>query len=251
MTRSLCHCMRAAVVALAIVGSLCWTSPAKADFRIRVEDTALGIGVVLTAVPGSGFVNYTGPVGTFTLTVDTGTSKPILAPYGSMDLTSLTLTSTGADSIRIWLEDTGFVAPAGTMNIGAKIGGTLTDGEINFNAWASGSNGVIALGPDQPVVGPLPGLGFLPGDSMSPWSPPFSATSGAFSGTAGGDQFDTGGVYSLMMQVVVAFDGPGATSFDAEVLTSAVPEPSSMVIAGIGLFSLAGARLRRRKKLVA
>ena len=47
--------------------------------------------------------------------------------------------------------------------------------------------------------------------------------------------------------VTIAFNGPGSVSFDYSADNTLVPEPSSMMLAVLGVLGLVGYGLRRRK----
>lgn len=244
--------LRCALIALAAAAGLCVAPAARADFRLRVEDLGTGTGIVLTDTGGTGVISYSGSLGgssVFTLTVTTGISKPVQVPYGSMDLNSVTVDSKGAGTLQITLEDTDFVASANPLPVGANIGGTQTNGSITYQAWADGTNAVINLGADQSPAGALGAIGSVPGTSTAAWSPAFTSSSIAFSGSSGGPNFTVGNAFSLMQQVTLTFNSAGVASFDAAVTT--VPEPNSVVIAGIGVAGLLGMGWWRRRSIVA
>lgn len=170
-----------------------------------------------------GAVTWIGSLGSWTLNVSTGITKPILGSSGNphMDLNSVnTSNSAVATSLTIEFSDTGFTAiGSGSTNIG---GTTL--GNVTYQTYWSASNAALAkdnLMTSQAFGGP------------------------AFSGSATGSGPNVN-LYSLT-QVVTISHGAGSgqnSSFDAEVR---VPDSGSTIaLLGAALATL-GLISRRRK----
>jgi hypothetical protein len=226
-------------------------------FRLRVEDTVLGLGTVITdngpgdLNPVIGAVTFSGAIGSnFLVNVSTGVTQPLIGgvgDFGQLDLNSVNVATTGAGTLRITLEEQNFVGPLGPLEAIGTVGGTLTAAGSTFavQAWASGSNAVPAFGPDLPV-GPIGAIGGIPAGSAAVWAPMLMFGPGAFSSTSS-TVFDNGAVqtFSLFTQVVIAFSAPGSVSFDINTQVVPVPEPTSLLLLGTGLAGW-GVALRRR-----
>lgn len=245
------------------IGLMGLASPAQAQFRIRVEDLDLGVGAIITdQAPGDniavvGGVNYSGTIGNFLVTVNTGLSKPLLSNgYAEMDLNFTVQTMTGG-RIRITLEDNGFTGGSpGNLILRASIGGTLSGpagSSLTAQSTVNTSNNYIALGAD---TGPsaagvaLPAIGGTPaGTNVNAFSPIFTAPpfdSGiAFSGS-GSAGFTASGPYALYQQVVINLTGNGSVTGD--LATQVLPGPGGLALALTAVPGFGLAWLRRRFK---
>jgi hypothetical protein len=207
---------------------------------------------------GLGEITIFGGIGSFTVNVTTGISKPVIPTqpnaYAEIDLLSVNVTTSGAGILRITLEDSDFEnGPDGPLDLIATVGGTLSpNSQAFFQSWVSPTNGVPTLGLDAGLFGlpaALGAIGGIPGDSVAVYSPVTavvnsgSVTSAfALSDTAA---FTKSGSYSMFTQATVAFSGGGTVSFDSN-LAVLTPEPTSLLLLGSGLASLG--LLGRRKK---
>src|SRR5215470_1789161 len=211
-----------------------FSSPVSATMRLRIEDLSNGgdVGAVITDNgPGDinplvGALTFSGQVGSFLVNVTTGLSKPIVggSDLGQIDLNSVNVLTSGAGTLRLTLEDTGYLAgPDSTLHVFGTVGGTLTapaGSTITVQSWANGNNLVPDLGPDQGVGA----IGGTPAGSVAAWTPEADFGSGAFSGSGVGEfNNGAGDTFSLFAQITVSFTGPGSVSFDEN--QRVVPEP--------------------------
>jgi len=166
------------------------------------------------ANPSVNVVTYIGTIGTWSLNVSTGSSHGASA---GTDLDLNTVNSTSATStLTIQFSDTGFPV-SGSEEF--KVGGTLQGtGTLTFNEYA----GATKFSTTTPI-----------GSTLTFSSSPFAgSTGGAYTG---------GGAFTEV--AVLAFTGPGSTSFDAAL--TPVPEPTSVALFG-GALLVIGSAFRRK-----
>jgi PEP-CTERM motif-containing protein len=294
--------MMFSVVAFWLVAMLLPTS-ASAQFRLRVEDLTTGLsqygyGVVVTdngvadedAQDGRIQVSFFTFEGTpienplsenvhWSLTV--GISKPdsFIGP-STLELQSFNLTSTGAATVRLTLEDIGFSLGApGSLNLVNGIGGSFCAGGtpdpltscqtdsaaiVVVNSFANAGEYVPVLGVDSGLVngplGPMAASGALTEIGANTADAIASQTfnlgysgSGptAFAGTTSSAFDATNPLYSMFTQIVISFAGAGDINFTQDTTTVVAgaletPEPGSLMLIGTGVVALAGRRRRRK-----
>lgn len=222
---------------VAAAGLFAVTSTAQATLSLRVIDGTTTIatindGGVGDLNPTLGAVTYVGSFGAAITNVDSGLSKPIIGSVTAPELhLDGVLASSGAISLTLMLSDTDF---SGSLaDFYASIGGVLDGGlgsDITYSIYRDLSNTLFGIGAANLVcsVGPLTGNPF------------------------GGNCANTLGVdsaYSITMVAALNHAGAGHSSFNAITGDNAsVPEPSAMILAGIGLIGLAA--WSKRKTMV-
>ncbi len=253
----------------AVMATFVFSSSADAAFRLRVDNgtttgvaiTDNGAGDLWTSGQGHDYdgansIVFAGSVGTFSLNVTTGVKSPAFQSPGSyvgIDLSNISINSSGAGTLRLILEADGFDIPADgeILEVTNQTGGVLSSpgGSVTFTSYANHDNGTPDLGADNAVSGAIAavnGIGTAPAVSTSLTfnDPP----SGAFSGTSV-TSFVKSGTYSLYTVVEINFTQAGSISFNNTTATS--PAPAGLVLAlSAAPFGL-GAWLRRRRSRTA
>jgi hypothetical protein len=190
--------------------------------EIEIESTGA------TTIIGSG-TGITTPVSIngWTITSVTGvSSSPGLSPFG-IDLTVDATCTSGAcltTPLEIFYSATGFNASVSAGGFQTTYSATVTgSGNTNEIAWANNTNTLLALGASNKI-----------GAGVGPFSAP-----GGFGTSTGGPGQVSATPYSLTIEDVLTAGTSGSSSFSTDAnLTgnlTAVPEPSSLVLLGLGL----------------
>jgi hypothetical protein len=171
--------------------------------------------------------------------VTTGITQPAFLDQPHMDLNTVHVQSNGVHNIVLLFSETDFSVASNPINL--AFGGTTTIGNgtsvtaaAYFDNSGTGNNALFCGG-----AGDNCGVN----GSLIATLGPFS---GAFAGTASGPGPATT-PYSLT-QAIRLTTGTGTTTFSGNFeLTSAVPEPASLLLLGGGLLGAAASARRRRR----
>jgi hypothetical protein len=150
-------------------------------------------------------------------------------PNGQLDTDTITVSTTGAGTLFIWITEQGITAPPGTVNVTSGLTANLINGAITNVALST----------------------FLsPTNSVSPPNGNLLDTN-AF--TAIGTQSNTvsmleNGTYSLQSLYVITATGAGNANLTIDLAANNVPEPATFGLFG-GALVVVGLLRRKRQRL--
>jgi hypothetical protein len=169
--------------------------------------------------------------------------ETFLASPAHMDMSTLTVSSTGAGTATLIFSMNNINSPTGLGTINELITGHIASGtgsiSVAYTTYGSNSNTLF-------TTNPAPADGRTGTATGTATTNPLGTISASSSGT-----FTASAPYSLTEVLAITFSGAGSISLssDSSANFTAVPEPSSMAIAGLGALGMIGYGLRRRKAL--
>jgi len=181
-------------------------------------------GATSGTVLGTNMVTFAGSVGQWTINSSTGTNP--LLNGGFWDLGSFNAASDPASSntLTILFSETNVTGPVGSWLM--DIGGTQSNDSFVFDTWVDAGNSAFAM---------TTAIGALSSGSSS-----YALSGGPFA-------VPISGTYSITERITLTPVGTGGShTFGANANLRPVPEPSSLVLLGIGLLGV-GIGCRRMK----
>ncbi len=213
-------------LALASAALFCAAPAAQAALQLRLTQGVNVVTIVDNA--NTGAVTFNGSIGTYTLTVDTAQSKPLLGTAASPHM-DLTFVANGVGTLTIEAWDNGFTtSPAGVFtNIGGTVSTSNAGNTVTYQSF-TGVNGT-------------------PFDTSGNSSALLTRGPGAFSAVVP-MSITVPAPYSIEQKVVITHLTSGVSSGDADL--QAVPAPAGLVLLAVGAPFLAVGYYRRKKAAV-
>jgi PEP-CTERM motif len=214
-------------------------APARADLEISLSTNGSTWTEVAHDVSGGGAsysnTNFSG-FNISMLSDDSNSPGTPLLAYLEGAVTHIINNNKGTATLYIKLSDTGFTSPltsAGPVLLDSQIGGSVTVG---------GADNTLTY---QSEVTPTVGPSFTPG----PQTPNITGTPRSYS-TDAAEQITSGltGTYSITECFKITLDHGSQFGFQSSTNLSYAPEPSSLALAALGAFGLAGYGVRRRAR---
>jgi hypothetical protein len=222
------------------------TIPANAAIQIAASDNGGATYYDLSGILGiasNGIIPFTFSDGSgAALSFDTALGQPINATALSLASSDITISGKAGQTILLAVTDTGYTSPTGPAYLTDQLAvTTLTAaGTVGLTGYEDNSNHSFATTSGNP---------FTTLDSTAKAAAPLSLSGlGSTSGTTG--PFNFASPYSLTEIASVTFsqDGCATIGFTAQLGSTAVPEPASILLFGS---VLAGAGLVMRKRFLA
>jgi hypothetical protein len=219
------------ISALFIAIIFTFVSSAHATLQIRLTQGGSPQVVVidqgaLDTDPGTlGSASWSGNVGVFSVSVTTGTSKPMMgsASKPQMSLVSIETTSSQQGTLSVEVTDTDF-GPLDAYVVGfdTLVNGTRIGNQVQFDAYDDTTN--APYGPGANIAS-----GTWNGSGMISWGSPYYTS-----------VVPTSSPFSLTMKADITHTAGGSqtTQFDATIESRVVPEPGTILLLGLGLLGL-------------
>jgi hypothetical protein len=224
--------MRSAVVVAAGIASLGFAADANAAYKLRLTSGATIITVTDevvgdTAFGTPGFIGYSGPVGTWNITITSSRTKPNSGTAAKPTFTLTSNNTAGIGMLTIEATDTGYGPTNPPWNLAVNSADPDTQA-VAYSAYYDTGNTEFAQ--TTQIGSTLTGSGIFNEEDTDNSVPALASP------------------YSLTVVYTVTHASQGSSQFDGSL--RAVPEPATLGVLGVGLFGLGWAARRRRRKMV-
>lgn len=221
---------------MALVGSPLYAAPVTelsifvdATHFVNIDENGVVSGAGFTTISSSGTgahgqIQWTGSVGNFTLSTDSGQGFGILPSPQLGNVQATNIASSAGGDITISFTDTGYTGLLGGFALNASLNSLVGNGTATFREFGSATNAI----PGNVSIGPNPLL-----------------VTTALGAQAFNEANPIGSSGSLTEQIEVAFAGGG--SANAGLSIANVPEPASFVFLGSALIGIAGLFRKKRQ----
>jgi hypothetical protein len=231
------------IAAMTAIVAMGMAVPARADLEIWASTTnnpPVAADKIAMGTSGTS-ATFSGMIGTDVITVlATSSNSPGSPTLSKLVGTDLDITNTGSSTqtVYITLGDTGFTSPVAppSVQLLSHIGGTVVVGDSDnaLTYWSYVNNG--------PAGGQNSTAGLTPGAQM----PDVTAT-GSFRNDLSLLLSSLTSGYSLTERFAITLGAGQDINFASSTTLQSVPEPSTLVLAGLGALGMVGYGLRRRK----
>jgi len=232
---------------MAMMGSvLGLQGSASADLFLQLSDNSGGNTGILTTT--GALLTFSGTVGNFSVTLTAITSDNV-STGSSLNITNLSVSLksgaglvSGGDKLAIDAAGTNYSLPVGpTLTLASSGTATFTNSNsgdsLTYQSYLSTSNSSTAGAGTASGSSTLTSTGGVPPLSLS--TPTNSAT---VTGRTGNYALS-----SITQIDIVSLAHPSLVDTTGSAIATAVPEPSTMAIAGLGALGMIGYGIRRRK----